>query len=95
MTDLPENVMVMGRVYSVTVKPMKKHDALCYRGEGRIVINENLPDDKAYWALIHEVMHAILHESGLRYIINDDNLEEAIVRAIENGLMSSDVVCPT
>jgi len=41
--------------------------------------------------LVHEVLHAILQEAGLRNIL-ESSLEEAIMVALENGLMRSGMI---
>ena len=45
-----------------------------------------LDDDELHWAtLVHEVMHMILHMSGISYMEN--NSEEAYVRCFENLIL--------
>ena len=80
---------ILGREHSVQV------DSISDRGEydsftATIRINENDPDKRS--VLVHEAIHAILYESGLCHVLERDNLEEAVVLAVENGLMRSGLI---
>jgi hypothetical protein len=45
-----------------------------------------LSDEETFDSLVHEANHASLSVSGLTHIIDDENIEEAIVRAMDNLL---------
>jgi hypothetical protein len=53
--------------------------------ERRIKVKKSLPPDMLEATLLHEIIHAILYTSGVGEMLNE-NLEEAIVVALENGL---------
>lgn len=58
-----------------------------YELEGRVIkIRNTLTDEQVFDTLMHECVHAALDMSGIAYLIDDDQKEEAIVRAIENLL---------
>jgi len=45
--------------------------------------------------LVHEVIHAALYESGLAFILHSalpEGTEEALVRAVEHGLKTADLI---
>jgi hypothetical protein len=52
-----------------------------------ISIRKGLSENETFDTLMHEANHASLAVSGLCYVLDDDNVEEAIVRAIDNLLL--------
>lgn len=52
-----------------------------------IRISTAYPKIRQKSTLVHEILHAILRVSGIKQLIKDD-IEEALVIAIENGLES-------
>jgi hypothetical protein len=58
--------------------------------EGLIRVNQTSQIAKKE-IILHEVLHAILHEAGIGFILKS-KLEEAIVRALENGLIRAGLI---
>lgn len=88
-------VNVLGRAYRVDFDAKLKKSLFgdCDTSHALIRINRKLDARTARETLLHEVIHAILAESGLNQIINQtDGLEEAIVRAMERGLITAGIL---
>jgi len=86
-------VNVLGRAYTVDLRDYMDSDFYgeCDFTKAAIRINKNQKDLES--TIVHEVLHAIIFESGLKYIIDStDGLEEALVRAIEHGLKSANMI---
>lgn len=58
---------------------------LCDFGPGIIWVRSKLSADDAQQTLLHEVIHAVLHESGAQFQFTDE-VTESLVRAMEHGL---------
>ena len=89
---LTSTVWIFGQPYKVKFCKMSK-DAFgfCHFDKKLIEIDKD-SDDKTF-SLLHEILHAVLFESGLKYMMEDrDGFEEAIVRAIEHGLKSTGLI---
>lgn len=57
------------------------------------VVRLNYRKDSIVETFVHEVIHAALYESGLTHILGQtEGLEEAIVRAIEHGLKTANLI---
>lgn len=81
---LPRSVRIMGRDYKVRRKRMKCF-GLCDFDAGIIWIKGGLADEPSSQTLLHEIVHAILHESGHHHSQTTGE-NEALVRALEHGL---------
>jgi Zn-dependent peptidase ImmA (M78 family) len=90
----PHAINVMGRPYRIEYVAFDEGHYGEMQGEkGTIRIKANLPPEEWQATLVHELIHAILYESGLTHILEKENdLEEAIVRAVEHGLVRSGVI---
>ena len=53
--------------------------------ERTIKIRQSLPPELLEATILHEICHAVLYTAGVSELL-DENLEEAIVVAMENGL---------
>lgn len=84
---LPKTVQILGQKYTVRKCPHVEPHGECRSESKEIVISDKTTGDMASKTLLHEVVHAVLHESGLSYVLDStDGLEEAVVRAVEHGL---------
>lgn len=94
MLDEGYAVNIMGRVYRVEyshdLKPKLFGD--CDTGRGIIRINATMPKPTQHETLTHEVIHAILYESGMSQLLTLDGLEEGLVRALERGLFTAGMI---
>lgn len=85
-------VNILGVDYTVKITKMGK-DSYGDCDSDKKVIRLNSKKDQKAESLIHEVIHAALYESGVVHIIHQtEGLEEAIVRAIEHGLKSAELI---
>lgn len=82
--SLPKAINVLGRDYKIRRKRMRDY-GLCDFGPGIIWLRSGLKDEDAHQTLLHEVIHAVLHESGAQFQFSDE-VTESLVRAIEHGL---------
>lgn len=88
-----KSVPVMGQKYSIeyydNIKTDDKEDVYGDTDKGKKRIRIDLSNNKSQSlvrsTLLHEVLHAILSQSGLDNLLTDE-VEEAIVVAIEHGL---------
>jgi hypothetical protein len=83
----PRSINILGREYLVRRKRMKDYGS-CDFGSGTIWIRSGLKpegDSGSDATLLHEAIHAILHEAGLHYNWTTD-FSESVVRALEHGL---------
>ena len=92
-----QKVNICGHVYTIQfVDYIRKKDGSIDES----TVGENSNDDRLIKikttdiaekqqraTLLHEIIHGILHNSGLAALLNDDDQEEAFVVALENGLM--------
>ncbi len=85
---IPSSVNILGQTYTVSIS--KLPDGLhgqCDTEKYAITISENQDEVNIKKTLLHEVVHAILHQTGWEYAIDDSKIsEEGIVRALEHGL---------
>lgn len=86
-TDVPEAIEILGQSYSVRRCEHIEHHGECRSDSKEIVLHKDSTGDTAEQVLLHEAMHAILHESGIAFAMeNFPGLEESTVRALEHGL---------
>lgn len=85
-------VDILGRPHKVKIsKTSKEFHGFCDHDKKLIKLNKR--DDDINATFVHEVLHGILHESGLKFILeNHEGLEEALVRAIEHGLRTAKLI---
>ena len=78
---------VLGETYTVVTLPLPDDEHGQCDCEKKII---KLNCDAPPATLLHELLHAILFESGLSFVL-EDRTEEAVVRAIEHGLVKADI----
>lgn len=87
MIDLkkrPKKIVICGHEVKIFYKKKMKEYGLFYPDDNEIDI---LYDERWKEHLMHEICHAILFYSGYSELLGRD-LEESIVRALENGFKS-------
>ena len=72
--------MVGGIEFKIVLKKIKDYGEM-HIDKKTIYIRKGLSPEESFDTMMHEVVHAALSISGLSDILNDDNMEEAIVRA--------------
>ena len=79
----PSEILIGGHLFTIEYKKMTDFGAIDV--DKRIIsIRKNLPKETTLDTILHEAIHACLSLSGLGFLIDNDNFEEALVRAIEN-----------
>jgi hypothetical protein len=81
---IPRTVVVLGREYLIRRKRMSSY-GLCDCGAGIIWLRSGIKGSEAEATLLHEIIHAVLHESGLHFNWTEE-FTESVVRALEHGL---------
>lgn len=87
------SITILGRVYPIVYEDLSAENIWgehC-QDELNIRIHNDLTDEQTRTTILHEALHAILHESGLNRCLTK-KLEESICRAIENGLFRSGLI---
>lgn len=81
---IPRSVVILGREYLVRRKRMASA-GMCDFSAGIIWLRSGLKGSDADATLLHEIVHAVLHESGVHFNWTDE-FTESVVRALEHGL---------
>lgn len=85
-------VNVLGQTYTVKFVPMGE-DTFGDCCTDKKVIRINVDHGDQSTTLVHEVLHAILAESGLKHLLDaTEGLEESLVCAIEHGLTTAHLI---
>ncbi len=79
----PSEVIIGGHKFSIEYKQMSDYGQLHFE-KRTILIRKNLKEEDILDTILHEVVHACFSLSGLGYLIDNENMEEALVRAVEN-----------
>ena len=81
----PTKLIVGGIEFKIVFKEMRDFGEMDF-DKKTISIRKGLSDEETFDTIIHEANHASLSVSGLTHILDDENTEEAIVRAMDNLL---------
>ena len=79
---LPSTIRVGGIEFKIVLKKMKDYGDMDI-DKKTINIRKGLSQEESFDTLMHEVCHAALAISGLSDVLNDDNVEEALVRVAD------------
>ena len=80
---LPSKMLIGGMEFKIILKEIEDFGIMDF--DARVIcIRKSLTEEEQLDTLMHEVHHAALGVSGLSNILNDDNLEEALVRMVEH-----------
>jgi len=84
-------ISVMG--FPVTIDDQASNDEFWgeftgYVGRGEIRLNKDLNKSEREHVLLHEIIHAVLHFTGVNSSLTKDE-EEAVTTALANGLSSA------
>tara|TARA_R110000744_G_C19320230_1_gene557571 strand:+ start:197 stop:508 length:312 start_codon:yes stop_codon:yes gene_type:complete len=80
--QLPATIMVGDIEFKIVIKKMKDYGDMDI--DKKIIrIREGLSKEESFDTMMHEVTHAALAISGLSNILDDPNVEEAIVRVAD------------
>ena len=84
-----KTIKIMGKRIKIEKTDLLKSDGCLgdFDGDKKLIrIHKDLTGDDEREAILHESLHAILFYSGVAFAIKDDDLEEAVVRALEYNL---------
>ena len=76
---LPSTIMVGGIEFKIVLKKIKDFGEM-HMDKKTICVRKGLSPEESFDTMMHEAHHAALSISGLSDILNDDNMEEALVR---------------
>lgn len=89
MFSIPSEIKVGGYTYTIEKKsPVYVDNSPCYGGcdfSRKVIELDSEYESTMPETLIHELLHAIVEESGLRDLKNAD--EETIIRVMSKGLI--------
>lgn len=77
-----DNIKVGAIDYEVECKEVLEHNdetgyyGLCHHGQPKIEVSTRYSLQRQHQTLVHELLHAILHEAGLTHELDDDEEEE-------------------
>ena len=79
------NVRVLGRKFKIEVKELEGMYGRCHKAKAIIQIDPDQDEFSLKDTLLHEIMHAILHQQGFNH---EYELEESFVRPLATGIMT-------
>jgi len=80
---MKRSINILGTTYRITKQALLQEHGACIPEARQIILDQDLEEPGS--VLLHEVLHAILWESGHSFRL-DDRDEEALVRVLESGL---------
>ena len=80
--SLPSTIKVGDIEFKIVLKKMKDYGDMDI-DKRTIRIRHGLTEEESFDTLMHEVTHAALAISGISNILDDDNIEEAVVRVAD------------
>lgn len=83
----PKQITIGGQKYSIVYKRNLEDFGVLDTDKKIITIRDNLKIPELLDTILHEAFHACLEISGLSYLLNDENKEEALVRAFDGLLL--------
>ena len=83
----PRQITIGGQKYRIVYKKDLEDFGNVDVDKKIITIRGNLSDNEKLDTILHEAFHACLALSGLSYLINDEDKEEALVRAFDSLLL--------
>ena len=88
-----DSIQIMGRTVRIEraelIKDGEGSHGEFHGDKNLIRLNIGMDKETERAALVHECFHAILHYSGLTWVINNEDLEEAIARALEYNFLDT------
>ena len=77
-------INILGQTWSIQYRPIEEL-GICDNENKTLIINPKQDKTEQESTELHEALHAILCVSGVSSVLTDE-IEEAVVTAIENGL---------
>lgn len=90
---MAEHVDILGQKYEVVRSKLPKNlHGDCSDEKFKIRINTTQPPEMQQQTLFHELIHAVLFQSGFHYTLLEKGIsEEHLVRVLEHGLWRAGV----
>tara|TARA_R100001198_G_C5198767_1_gene188612 strand:+ start:572 stop:880 length:309 start_codon:yes stop_codon:yes gene_type:complete len=79
----PKTITIAGVPFKIQYKQMNDY-GLCDIDKKVITIRESLSNQETLETILHESLHACLAVSGLSYLLNNEDTEEALIRCIDS-----------
>mgnify|MGYP003135742883 FL=1 len=79
----PKSISIAGVPFKIHYKQINDF-GLCDVDKKIITIRESLNNQETLETILHESLHACLALSGLSYLINNEDTEEALIRCIDS-----------
>jgi len=79
----PKTIQIAGITFKIQYKPINDF-GLCDIDKKLITIRESLSNQETLETLLHESLHACLAVSGLSYLLDNDQVEESLIRCIDH-----------
>jgi Zn-dependent peptidase ImmA (M78 family) len=83
----PKQITIGGIKYKVVYQKNLDDFGTLDTDKKIITIRDNLKPQELLDTLLHEAFHACLEVSGLSYLLDDENKEEALVRAFDSLML--------
>jgi len=83
----PRQITIGGQKYKITYQKNLEDFGTLDVDKKIITVRENLSTQERLDTILHEAYHASLALSGLSYLLDDENKEEALVRAFDSILL--------
>jgi len=82
-TYRPKSISIAGVLFKIQYKSINDY-GLCDIDKKLITIRESLSNQETLETILHESLHACLAVSGLSYLLNNEDTEEALIRCIDS-----------
>ena len=79
----PKSISIAGVPFNIQYKLIEDFGA-CDIDKKLITIRESLSNQETLETILHESLHACLALSGLSYLLNNEDTEEALIRCIDS-----------
>ena len=79
----PKSIRIAGIAFKIQYKQMNDY-GLCDIDKKLITIRETLSNQETLETILHESLHACLAVSGLSYLLDNEETEEALIRCIDH-----------
>ena len=82
-TYRPKSISIAGVMFKIQYKSINDY-GLCDIDKKLITIRDTLTAQETLETILHESLHACLAVSGLSYLLNNEDTEEALIRCIDS-----------
>lgn len=83
MTYKPKTITIAGVPFNIQYKQINDF-GLCDVDKKLITVRDSLSNQETLETILHESLHACLALSGLSYLLNNEDTEEALIRCIDS-----------